>query len=299
LHARMSMGDFPRTPEPAVLHSSVSQPIVPSLPPPTVEKPSRLRKWRRRLPSLVPAVLFAAVYIASIVLFIIYRKQLIPYLLKFGDTIKGLGFGGVVIVSLCIFITSFPPIPGYGILTGLSGVIYGWMGFFPVYVGASLGAFACFGLFRRFGFNYAQRLVEANPKVSAAVRAVEGQGFKLLFFVRLAPYPYNLMNSLFGASRIPFLHFAGATLITLPKLLGDVLFGANLATISDSLLDHPTLLHWAIFAVLGMLAAGVAFWVFWVARSAVKRMEEQEEKLRLLNIKVEEESSTEEEEEKV
>jgi len=283
------MRDFPRTPDPAVLRSSPSPAITAAA---DSEKPSRLRKWRRRLPSLIPAALFVAVYIVSIVLFIVYRKQAIPHLLDFGHTIKGLGFGGVVIVVLCVFLTSFPPIPGYGILTGLSGVIYGWIGFFPVYIGAALGAFTCFGLFRRFSFNYAQRLVDANPKASAAVRAMEAQGFKMLFFVRLAPYPYNLMNSLFGASRVPFWHFAVATLLTLPKILVDVLLGANLAIVSSSLLDHPTVVNWVIFSVLALIAISVTLWIGWVARRAVKRMEEEEARLRLLNVTVEGSSSS-------
>jgi len=226
--------------------------------------------------------------------FFVYRKKSIPYLLKFGENIKDLGFGGFVIVALCVFVTCFPPIPGYGILTALSGVIYGWLGFVPVFIGAFLGGVVCFGLFRRFGFDYAQRLVEANPKVSAVVRAAEGEGFKLVFFVRLAPYPYNLLNSVFGASRVPFWHFALATFVTLPKVLVDIGFGANLAVISDSLLDHPTVLHWVIFVVLGSIAVGVMLWVVWIGRRAIRRMEQERERLRQLGQE-EEESSAEEE----
>jgi uncharacterized membrane protein YdjX (TVP38/TMEM64 family) len=235
-------------------------------------KVSRVKRWRNRLPSLIPAFFFFGSYIALLVLFIIYRNSIIPKLQEFGQTVKGYGVGGYVVLACLQFISCFPPIPGYGPLTALSGAIFGWWGLIPSFIGAFLGAVACFWTFRTFGFNYAQRLVEANPKLAAIVHAVENEGFRLFFFMRLAPYPYNLMNSLFGASRVTFVQFSLATLLTLPKLSLDIAVGANLDKISDSLLDKPTVLNWAIFVGLVVVAVGTIVWIVWIGRRAIQRM---------------------------
>jgi len=170
--------------------------------------------------------------------------------------------------------TAFPPVPAYGIITVFCGVVYGWYGFIPFFVGALLGADLTFLFFRKVSQGYAHRIMIENPKIAAVVWAVERRGFQLLFLIRLAPYPFSLMNAILASSKVPFWQFNLATMFTLPKMLVNIGLGAHLRDFAE-FFQHPTLQGWLMFGFFSGLAAFVFVYVGWIGMKEIRQLEKE------------------------
>ena len=92
------------------------------------------------------------------------------------------------------------PLPLYSTLIVLSGYTFGaWAGAVLSYWAALTGAFVVFMLSRHLFRGLITRWLSNATSVKRVVRAIEKRP-QLLFLIRLAPYPYNVMNCLLGAS---------------------------------------------------------------------------------------------------
>ncbi|KAI9295623.1 snare associated Golgi protein, partial [Neoconidiobolus thromboides FSU 785] len=135
---------------------------------------------------------------------------------------------GMLIPIVLIIIASFPPIPGYGTVSVLCGFVYDFpIGFIPPLIGGIIGASSCFVVSRKYGQTYIRKLLAHYTYIEAAMKAIEIKGTKLLFLVRVAPYPWTIMNFVLGATKIPYTKFILATTLSLPKLLFHVYLGAS------------------------------------------------------------------------
>jgi len=237
----------------------------------TSELSGKKSLWKR----LFPLIVFGAIHATVAILFVIFRKPVLASLAQFGRIIQGLGFWGYIIVALTVMLTTVPPVPGFGAMSALSGVIYGVKGFIPFYAGAIVGSTITVILFRKTFSSYTGRLRRENPKLSAVVKAVENKGFSLLFWIRLAPYPFGLMNVLLAGTKIPILHIVIATILTQVKMIAEVLIGANLDQISDGLLDHPSILNWLLFFGFFIIAVCVVLYVAWIGKKAIHQLHEE------------------------
>jgi hypothetical protein len=102
----------------------------------------------------------------------------------------------------------------------------------------------------------------------AVLTTIERRGWLLLVLVRLAPYPYNLLNALLSATNVSFRVFAGATAASLIKLVIHVALGANLVSLVDKL-HHPSAGNIAA-GVLGVVTGiGVTFYLYKLARRMI------------------------------
>jgi hypothetical protein len=114
---------------------------------------------------------------------------------------------------------------------------------------------------------------------------------QLLFLMRLAPYPYNLFNTLLSATHISLRTFACATALSLLKLLIHVYIGTKLSSFSahfssevqesdenESHSSGPPLdvvkMSMGITGVI--IAVGVVVYVWLVARRMVKEVEDED-----------------------
>jgi len=221
-------------------------------------------------------IVFAAIYLALLAVFAIWRASLLPLLQSFTVWARGYGILGYVAVAAATFFTAIPPVPGYGMIAILCGVIYGWMGVVPFYIGAILGATATFVVFRWLASGYARRLQQEHVRVAAVVRAVSRRGFKLLFFIRLAPYPFSLMNAILASSHeISFVAYFFATALTIPKLALNIALGAHLTDLADALIDHPTPERWLSLAGVVVMAVAVFVYVGWIALKEIRALERE------------------------
>lgn len=107
---------------------------------------------------------------------------------------------GYASIFMLIFLTTFPPIPLYSTLIILSGYTFGaWTGAVISYCASLAGALVVFIVSRTFFRASISRWLSCTVTIKRVVRAIEKRP-KLLFLIRLAPYPYNVMNCLLAAS---------------------------------------------------------------------------------------------------
>ncbi|KAF9936206.1 hypothetical protein BGZ67_002602 [Mortierella alpina] len=173
---------------------------------------------------------FAAVGLA---VFAGFHTKIFEILEATAAFIKGLGRAGPPIIMLGLFLTAFPPLVGYSSLVTMSGYVYGFgFGLFIAYTSALLGSIACFYLCRRWFKVQVRAMMAKKQSLKSVVKAVEKRGFKLMILIRLAPYPFNVMNALLSATHIPLSTFALATALSLTKLALHVYIGSTLSSLA-------------------------------------------------------------------
>lgn len=125
-----------------------------------------------------------------------------------------------MVLGSLIFITTFPPLPLYSTLIILCGFSFGlWQGFIISYIAALSGAVVVYLLSKSLLRGWMTNLLAKSGGLKKVVRAIEKRP-KLLFLIRLAPYPYNLMNTLLASSpTLTFKTYFICTALALPKLL--------------------------------------------------------------------------------
>ncbi len=172
------------------------------------------------LDAYIPIFIWLAISLSSTFLVIIFHQQVFNALDHLASSLRSWGLGGKVALGALIFMTTFPPLPLYSTLIILCGFTFGlWEGFLISYISALLGAIAVFTLSRTMLRSKMEKLLDRSGGLKKVIRAIEKQP-RLLFLIRLAPYPYNLMNTLLASSSSLTLRtYTICTALALPKLL--------------------------------------------------------------------------------
>ncbi|KAF7981630.1 hypothetical protein HWV62_18420 [Athelia sp. TMB] len=141
-------------------------------------------------------------------------------------------FGYAVLFGL-IFLTTFPPIPLYSTLIILSGYTFGpWTGAIISYFAALSGALTVFIISRTYLRGPISHWLSCTSNIKRVVRAIEKRP-KLLFLIRLAPYPYNVMNCLLAASpHLTLRTYTICTALSLFKVIIHTMLGASMHSFS-------------------------------------------------------------------
>ena len=124
---------------------------------------------------------------------------------------------------------SAAPVPLYSTLIILSGYTFGpWTGAIISYWASLIGALVVFTVSRTFFRASISRWLSCTSMIKRMVRAIENNP-KLLFLIRLAPYPYNVMNCLLAASpSLTFRTYTICTAMSLPKLIIHTSIGSSI-----------------------------------------------------------------------
>jgi uncharacterized membrane protein YdjX (TVP38/TMEM64 family) len=130
--------------------------------------------------------------------------------------------------------TTTAPVPLYSTLITLSGYTFGpWTGALISYLAALSGALIVFLISRALLRDTISRWLATTHTVKRVVRAIEKRP-KLLFLIRLAPYPYNVMNCLLAASPILTLEtYTICTALSLFKVIIHTSLGASIHSFKD------------------------------------------------------------------
>ncbi|KAI3614650.1 hypothetical protein CBS9595_003921 [Malassezia furfur] len=259
------------------------------------------RCWRPPwLHAYIPLLIWLVVTLASTTLVLTFHTAVFGALDHLSVLLRRWGWAGRVVFGLMIFVTTFPPLPLYSTLVVLSGFAFGmWQGFVVSYVAALLGALAVFSLSRTYLHAWMTRLLRASGGLGRVVRAIEKQP-RLLFLVRLAPYPYNLLNTLLAsASQLRLRTYLVCTALALPKLLVHTALGAsihsfahyhapsnrthsNMGVLTNDTPQDDPLLHAErvrqVAGVLGLaLCIGIFVYLYRVTSRAVDDLEDKSE----------------------
>ncbi|KAG8875194.1 hypothetical protein FRB97_005331 [Tulasnella sp. 331] len=244
-----------------------------------------------RTKAWVPFASWVATSLAFVVAIGFWREEVFQGLETLSEWIKTEGNEGQAILFFLIFVTTFPPMPLYSTLIMLSGYSLGAVqGAILSYFAALTGAIAVFLLSRTYlRASITDMISNAPISVKRAIRAIEKQP-KLLFLIRLSPYPYNLMNALLATSRISFTTYTTCTALSLFKVIVHTTIGASIHSFSDyhthttdgdsteSGNDEGDADMSKVWTVVGIvLCVSLLVYLSWVARRAVDDAEDEDD----------------------
>jgi len=121
------------------------------------------------------------------------------------DRFTALGPWGIGLFTVVYALAAIFFVPG-SVLTIGAGAIYGlgW-GFVAVSAGSTLGAAGAFLIARYVARDRVERWAAQDPRFAAIDQAVGHEGWKIVLLTRLSPvFPFNLLNYLFGLTRVGF-----------------------------------------------------------------------------------------------
>ncbi|TFY80269.1 hypothetical protein EWM64_g3745, partial [Hericium alpestre] len=169
----------------------------------------------------------------------------------------------------------------YSTLIVLAGYTFGaWRGALISYCAALSGAVVVFLLSRYLFRDAIARWLACSTSVTQVVRAIEKRP-KLLFFIRLAPYPYNVMNCLLAASPTLTLRtYAACTALSLFKVIIHTTLGASIHSFTryhvKPAAGEPaeedgegTLRYWSTLGGI-VLCVAIFLYISYMARKAVR-----------------------------
>jgi len=201
-------------------------------------RPSYTRPRTLRICNLLrhwfPIISYVATSLAFLVAIALYRDQLFAFLDELSQWLRADEIYGRAVMFVLIFITTFPPIPLYSTLIILAGYTFGpWTGAVISYFAALSGALAVFMISRALLRDSISRWLSSYPSIKRVVRAIEKRP-RLLFLIRLAPYPYNVMNCLLAAApSLTLRTYTVCTALSLFKVIIHTSLGASIHSFKD------------------------------------------------------------------
>lgn len=148
------------------------------------------------------------------------------------------------------------------ILTVAGGALFGvWRGSALVFVGASLGASAAYGVARRLARSRLLRWLERDPRVAVVRQAVTTDGVWVQFLLRLSPVvPFVFLNYALGLTGVRYRDFIIALVGMLPAIVMYAYYGrvvGDVAALAAGVAPPRTPAYYALLAV-GLAATVVA-----------------------------------------
>ncbi len=190
--------------------------------------------------------------------------------------VQGLGVTGWVVYALVYAVCCVFFVPAT-ILTLGAGVIFGiGKGGVIVVFGATLGATLSFLLARTVLRERVETMTSGNAKFRALDKAIEREGAKIVFLIRLAPiFPFTYINYAFGLTGVRTLPYTLATFFgIMPGTFAFVYLGFSGAQAAAGAADQTRLIINVVGAVLAVVAT---VFVARVATKAIKRAGIEEE----------------------
>lgn len=174
----------------------------------------------------------AAIVVAGLAGLVLFGREAAAYLPAFARWVQSLGVWGPVAFVAGYALASVLMMPAF-LLTIASGALWGfWSGLAATMTGAAVGSTCAFLAARYLVRRHVEEYVKRHPRLHAVDRAVESEGARLVFLLRLSPaIPYVLLNYVLGVSRLTLRDYtAGLLGMALPsamyvyagKLAGDL-----------------------------------------------------------------------------
>ncbi|PRP79373.1 hypothetical protein PROFUN_12923 [Planoprotostelium fungivorum] len=159
------------------------------------------------------------------------------------EWIRGLGIWGNAICCAIFILTTLPFGTGYTEVAIACGFLYDlWIGVATTFIGtvcfgSPIAFFMCKYLFNKPVMKY----INKKEKLKILLKAVQSNGFTIIFLMRLSPVPMGIQNALFAVAGIRFWVFITATgLGLLPEMFVWVNMGKTINNISEIVSGHKS-----------------------------------------------------------
>lgn len=215
-------------------------------------------------------VTLGIVAIALLMLFASRAGRLLPMLVSWTD---GWGLWGPPLFIGLYAVATIALVPA-SFLTVASGALFGLVwGTVYAFVGATLGATGAFLTSRYLVRERVERRMQGNRRFRRIDRAIQRQGRKVVFLLRLSPiFPFGLLNYALGLTRVRTVDYVLASVGMLPGTLLYVYPGVlvgEVAALSGQGVRPRGPAYYAVLA-LGLLATvAVVVLVTRIARRAL------------------------------
>jgi len=211
----------------------------------------------------------------GLVVLVILGRTAGGYIQPFAQWVDGLGFWGpaAFVFGYAIAVVAFVPA---SLLTLGAGAIFGIVhGVIYVFVAATIGSCLAFLVSRYLARSAVEKKLEGKPKFSAIDRAVEAEGLKIVFLLRLTPaVPFNLLNYALGLTRVRFADYAIASVGMLPGTLLYV-YSGKLAGDVAAVAGNPAVARgWGYYSILALGLVATLAVTMVVTRSARRALAE-------------------------
>lgn len=162
-----------------------------------------------------------------------WKGELFAALDHLSKDLYNMGSQGLLVFGVLIFITTIPPLPLYSTLIVLSGYTFGvWNGFVASYIASLVGAVVVFVVSRTMLRDAVTRSLASSPTATSLLQIIP-QNPHLLLLIRIAPYPYNLLNVvLASAPSLSLQTYTACTALSLCKLVLHTWIGAGIRDLS-------------------------------------------------------------------
>jgi uncharacterized membrane protein YdjX (TVP38/TMEM64 family) len=203
----------------------------------------------------------AIVLVAALAALLMFGREAATRLPQFAAWVQSLGVWGPLAFVGGYTLCSVVLIPVF-LLMLAAGALWGFtVGLLYAMLGAAVGSTVAFFTARYVVRRFVERYVNRHPRLVAIDRAVESEGARLVFLLRLSPVvPFILLNYVLGISRVRFRDFslglfgmvpAAAMYVYAGKVAGD------LAALASGMAAPRGATYYA-FLTLGLLATVAA-----------------------------------------
>jgi uncharacterized membrane protein YdjX (TVP38/TMEM64 family) len=228
------------------------------------------------MPRKTSSYLKGLIAIALVAVLVILAKQFnIQQMLQNALVwVEGLGpIGAIVFIGIYILATVCF-VPG-SVLTLGAGVVFGVLwGSLYVFMGATIGATLAFLVGRYVARGWVAKQIEGNAKFNAIDAAVAREGLKIVLLTRLSPiFPFNLLNYMFGITRVSLKDYVVGCLGMIPGTVMYVYIGSlagSLATLGAAPNQSAQTAQWFIRIIGFAATVAVTVYVTRVARKALQ-----------------------------
>ena len=212
--------------------------------------------------------------IALLIALLLFGREVATRIPTFVTWVQTLGVWGPLAFVLGYGVAALVLAPAV-LLTLAAGALWGFLrGVIYVALGASFGAALAFLAARYIVRQYVEAYVNRHPRLAAIDRAVEAEGVRLVFLLRLSPLvPYVLLNYVLGISRVRFRDYMIGWTGQLPLIAAYVYAGkaaGDLATLAaGAATPRGATYYWLLALGLASTALATAL----VTRAAARAVE--------------------------
>lgn len=184
------------------------------------------------------------------------------------------------VVFIALYIAAAITLAPAFFLTVAAGAIFGvWKGSLIVFVGASLGASAVYALAAPMARSRWLARITRDARVTAVRTAVQGEGWWVMFLLRLSPLvPYNLLNYALALSGVRYRDFVIALIGMIPAIVMYAYYGkvvGDVAKLAAGVAPPRDFAYYALL-VIGLIATVVATTL--IARAARRAVQLQRDR---------------------